>query len=408
MRIVHVNYDYGSAGIGGAGVAASRLHRSMLAAGLDSVFLCTFKRESGEGVVEVPQENILRSLLFCGRRLLRYVLRLYGSNKSLLVNLIPSGVARRINMIKPDAVVIHWVAIDCLTFNEIAAIKAPLFCYLHDFWLLAGNEHHFVKGERKYIEGYNSYNSGYWDRFLWERKKRLFEKRSDICFVAPSQWATGVAKESLIGSRHKCFAIPNPIEDDVFHFDIGKAHNSRPFVILFGAYGGRNNNYKGFSDLVAALEMIPVEYVNSFCVKVFGEEAAPYLINGIKVTFLGKLVSEKDVVAAYHAADVFAFPSRQETQGQAKTEAMACGLPVVAFERTACAEGIVHKATGWLASDGDIAAFRDGLLWWFEQSLRDDWLNIRLKISATAHLAYGRMAIMDRWNKILDQIGVVS
>jgi hypothetical protein len=30
MRIAHINYDYGSVGIGGAGVAASRFHRSIL------------------------------------------------------------------------------------------------------------------------------------------------------------------------------------------------------------------------------------------------------------------------------------------------------------------------------------------------------------------------------------------
>lgn len=400
MRILHINYDYGSAGIGGAGVAASRLHRSMLASGLDSVFFCTFKREPGKGVVEVPQKGIWRSVFLFGRKLLRYLTQLAGSQESMLADIIPSGITHRINMIKPDAVIIHWVSVNCLTIDEIASIKAPLFCYLHDFWLLSANEHHFADGDRRYIEGYSRSNTGYWERRLWERKKRLFEKRPDACFVGPSQWAAGVAKASLIGSGHRCLTIPNPIEDHVFRFDADQAHEPRPFVILFGAYGGSQNRFKGFSDLTAALRLIPPEMVASFRVNVFGEEASSCFVNGIEVSFLGKLTSTEEVVAAYHGADLFAFPSRQETQGQTKIEAMACGLPVVAFERTACAEGIIHKETGWIAPDGDIPAFRDGLLWWHERSRSQDWMQVRQKISETSRKVYSRAAIIQAWQKL--------
>ena len=39
--------------------------------------------------------------------------------------------------------------------------------------------------------------------------------------------------------------------------------------------------------------------------------------------------------------------------------------PVIAFDRTACAEGIEHGATGWIAPNGDFAAYADGLAHYF-------------------------------------------
>jgi glycosyltransferase involved in cell wall biosynthesis len=133
---------------------------------------------------------------------------------------------------------------------------------------------------------------------------------------------------------------------------------------------------------------------------VFGETAPSYAVNGVEVSFLGELTTAEDLVAAYHDADLFAFPSRQETQGQTKAEAMACGLPVVAFERTACAEGIIHKETGWIAPDGDISAFCAGLLWWFNRSLNEDWIQIRRNISSIANTTYDASSIMVAWRKL--------
>ena len=49
-----------------------------------------------------------------------------------------------------------------------------------------------------------------------------------------------------------------------------------------------------------------------------------------RVEFLGQ-VSDEDLIAYYHAADVFALPSitTQEMFGLVQLEAMACGKPVI-------------------------------------------------------------------------------
>lgn len=65
----------------------------------------------------------------------------------------------------------------------------------------------------------------------------------------------------------------------------------------------------------------------------------------------------EDLAAHYASADLFLFPSLTETYGNVVLEALASGLPVVAFRRAAAAELIRHGDNGMLAADGDAAAF---------------------------------------------------
>ena len=63
----------------------------------------------------------------------------------------------------------------------------------------------------------------------------------------------------------------------------------------------------------------------------------------------------------YRDADVFAFPSRQETFGQTKIEALACGTPVIVFDETACAEGIKQLVNGYIAEKDNIEDYANGI-----------------------------------------------
>lgn len=72
--------------------------------------------------------------------------------------------------------------------------------------------------------------------------------------------------------------------------------------------------------------------------------------------FAGTRIGE-DLAAHYASADLFLFPSLTETYGNVVPEAMASGLPVVAYRSAAAAELINDGFSGRIAPPGDEEAF---------------------------------------------------
>jgi len=64
-----------------------------------------------------------------------------------------------------------------------------------------------------------------------------------------------------------------------------------------------------------------------------------------------------DLAAHYASADLFLFPSMTETFGNVTTEALASGLPVLAFRHAGAAEVILDGGNGRLVPLADAAAF---------------------------------------------------
>ncbi|MCO8070334.1 glycosyltransferase family 1 protein [Acinetobacter lwoffii] len=69
------------------------------------------------------------------------------------------------------------------------------------------------------------------------------------------------------------------------------------------------------------------------------------------IVFTGSLTGEK-LSAAYASADVFCFASQVETFGNVVLEAMASGLPVIAYDYACANLHVQHGETGWLSGLG--------------------------------------------------------
>lgn len=386
MRVAHLSYYYGTKNTSGAPIAATRLHLALLEAGVDSHFICVRQLEPGPNVHAIPPSEIGKKANYVLTRSLWVAMRiLFG--KMYMPNLIPlSGFSRLINEINPDVIQAHFINQDMLSFRQLMDAKRPLILTLHD--LSAVNAFDPYPGDdRRFAEGWNRKNTPWMERFVFERKKHFVESVKPV-FTGPSEWVCGQCRQSIIGRTHPAFFVPN-IVDSRFAYDPAKRVPHKRFTILFGAFGGRSSPLKGWPDLVAALERLPDVVKKNTVVNVFGEAAEDYQVGGVDIHFLGKIKNGPALVAEHNRADVLALPSKQDNAPQVKFEALLDGLPVIAFNRTGCAEFLRHKENGWIAQHGDIGSYAAGLQHYYNlfasaklESLRASIaFNIRTKLS---------------------------
>ena len=134
------------------------------------------------------------------------------------------------------------------------------------------------------------------------------------------------------------------------------AWGGQPIVLAVGRLVG----YKGFDVLIRAMAGLAATLV---LVGAGPEEARLRALAGPRVVFAGR-VSDADLVACYHAADVCCLPSLTiaEAFGVVLLEAMACAKPLVT---TALPTGVTavnrDGVTGLTVPPGDADALREAL-----------------------------------------------
>jgi glycosyltransferase involved in cell wall biosynthesis len=109
----------------------------------------------------------------------------------------------------------------------------------------------------------------------------------------------------------------------------------------------------------------------------------------------------EDLAAHYASADVFAFPSLTETFGNVTTEAMASGLPVLAFDYAGAAQLIRSGDNGELVPPGDAQAFVQTALALTRAPARCQQLGAQARLRAQAQ---SWESIVLRFETILTQV----
>ena len=355
VMVVHVSHTYGTHGTGGADAAATRRHLEMRSAGIDSRFVCVAAdtvETLDDSVLLLPQGRMHRWLYrLVAWQLVRYAMRLFGLPMDANLGIVPIGLGRVLRKLNPERVYLHYLSGEMLMYEELLAIKCPVVVVLHDLSMLSGRSS-VVRAGITY---------GDWlDRWLFKRKKRILGKLA-VSFEAPSEWAAKVCRDSEIGIGRDVIVKRGNVDKMFTESDMNLRSKDGVFRILFGCRNGRRNPAKGFADLAAAIALLPDRMKKRCELLVFGETAEECDTNGVRTKFLGEINDPGRLAEVYSGCDVLAFPSISETQGLVKDEALACGLKVVTFNRTACPEGIVHMRNGYIAKD--VTDFSEGLKW---------------------------------------------
>jgi glycosyltransferase involved in cell wall biosynthesis len=177
---------------------------------------------------------------------------------------------------------------------------------------------------------------------------------------------------------------------------------SEATLVILGV--GRLDEAKGFDRLVEAFARV-AERFPQWRLVIIGEGPKRA---GLERTVAARGLSGRielpgraaDPAAWYGRADVFALPSRYEGFPNALLEAMAAGLPAVAFdEPSAVREVIRHGEDGLLVPDGDVASFAESLALLMSQPER------RTRMGEAAREVVTRFsldAFYGRWDAVID------
>ena len=376
MRVLIVNT---SERTGGAAVAASRLMKALNNNGVKAKMLVRDKESDSLTVVGLPKSPMLhwhflweRLVIFC---------RLHFSRKHLFeIDIANTGsdITKLREFQEADVIHLHWINQGMLSLNGICKILRsgkPVVWTMHDIWPATGichltlGCHYFVNrcANCKYLPGGGGSND--LASRIWQKKQQM-QVDENIYYVACSRWLESEAKTSALLKGQKITSIPNPIDTHIYKKGNKEEARQRlglPLdkkLILFASQRVTNEN-KGMSYLIEACRQLS-DQCEVVILGGHAEEVVEQL--PMKAYPLGYVNEEQRIVDVYNAADVFVLPSLSENLPNTIMEAMACGVPCVAFKVGGIPEEIDHLKNGYVAAYRDAEDLAKGIAWVLEEA----------------------------------------
>ncbi|KAB7732214.1 glycosyltransferase [Rudanella paleaurantiibacter] len=366
---------------GGAGVAATRLHRALRKAGTPSTLLVEQESTPEPGVIGLANGTLGRQWATARFALDRLSFVPYEKDKSVRFHFSPAIVGVNLSghpaVDQADVLHLHWTNFGFLSLSGLQKLVRsgkPIVWTLHDMWAFTGGCHyargcmHFRHecGQCPYLRRPGPHDLS---NRVFGQKLDILHRADRLHIVTPSRWLAQEALSSRLLGRFPVTTIPNTLDQGVFR-PIGKAEAQRRLGLpdtgrprlLFGSFNTTDPR-KGFRYFADALHRLHTRQPTLQPeILVFGKGAAqdaaalPY-----PTRQLGVLTDDADIVAAYNAADALVVPSLEDNLPNTIVESLACGTPVVGFRTGGIPELIGHTQTGYLSAIGSADELADGL-----------------------------------------------
>ncbi len=276
------------------------------------------------------------------------------------------NLIEQIEIIKPDVIHLHhlhgyYINIVIL-FEYLKIARIPVVWTFHDCWSFTGHcaFFDFVGCEKWKLECNNCpQTSEYPKSFCFDRskknfqlKKNLFTSVPQLTIVSVSRWLDGLVEQSFFKDISHFF-IYNGIDLEKFKPSGDFCETKRKYKVdgkfLLLGVATTWDRRKGLNDFIELSnclgdnEMIILVGLDDKQLKGLPE----------KIIGLSRTENIQDLVELYSASDIFLNLSEEETFGLTTIEAMACGTPVIVYNKTASPE-LVQPETGMVVEKGDI------------------------------------------------------
>lgn len=361
MKIIMVNT---TEFVGGAAVAASRLGRALIRAGIH--------------VNKLNRKNTwLNRFRFYWERLIIFLSNHLNRNNLFTVSIANTGtnIFSHSLVKEADIIHLHWINQGFLSLKDIKKMiysGKPVIWTLHDLWPATAichypdkcNKYQFKCSQCPLQNSSSIYDLADW---TYERKKQI--GLSKVHFVGCSTWITEMAMKSSLLKGASFSTIPNPIDISIFKpmnkieaRSLLHLHKDK-FLLLFAA-AKLSDKRKGASFLVEACSLLKQKFGDRIEIVLMGNsseelsEAIPFKVNS-----LGYISDQSTMIAIYSSADLFIIPSLEDNLPNTIMESMACGTPCVGFKTGGIPEMIDHKVNGYIANYMDAEDIATGIQW---------------------------------------------
>lgn len=321
---------------GGAAIAAWRLYTD-LSRKYDQVFFIYWDEQSffnrmlgkaifflDSGILKVLDKNQIRSL---------------G-----ILSLFPFTLTYKTR--KVDVVNLHWFHGGLISLRQIKRINKPLVLTLHDSWFVSASSHYPALGSDKEYIILDCIND-------WIQN-RLSSINNISAFVVPSTWLKNLIVSETTICDSKIHVIPNPIDTNVYspsEIKLSTSNNLR--IVVY--FGGLRDPYKGGALLLEFLRLISkcnrlsanLDFV------IVGSTKKVY-VNGLNITNTGFISNEQDLISIYQSCQLCLSFSLIENLPQFVTQAVSCGLGVMAFNVGGYSDIIKNDENGYLIPAYDL------------------------------------------------------
>ena len=381
---------------GGAGQGSQRRVEALRNRGLNAEIYCLFKKTNKPYVKRAPLHSALGAAIksddLLNRAWREYAVVTKKEQPDLRARELFSKTGSLVDFAQlgpvfdqADVVHLHWVA-GMFDYESAPAYLAdkPVVWTLADMNAFTGGCH--------YSEGCDGYKYECRSCPLlggsdlahqnWKIKKRAYERIRNLHIICPSQWLADRAAASSLLSERPIHVIPNalpvhrfqPINKLAARMQLGLPLDKK--LIVFGAASLQNKRKGGdiLADSIRRLKSVGQgEDVEGLF---FGKSE---LDIGIKAHNMGHIDEERRLSLIYAAADVFAFPSREDNAPLTVPESLLSGTPVVGFPVGNVPDLVTHRETGYLARYEDAQDFMEGLSWALEAPRSSEALNRSIK-----------------------------